>query len=114
MLKNLVLYFSTRQSLKREEGVPVRVDLNAMRDNRIRDVINEWFRTSKGLLTKREAKNGSEGSGLREHIKEEIGLTRDELAQWIDRLLAEGTLAENKVDFDGPGRPRKILSLSSE
>lgn len=99
---------------KHEEGVPVLVDLDVMRGNCIRDVIVKWFRTTEEQLTRRDATKGPEGKELREHVKEKIGLTRDDLAQWINRLLVEGKLTEEKVDFEGAGRPRKILSLSDD
>ena len=82
-----------------------------MKDAAIRNVLVSWFGTAEDELTKRQAKNGVEGAVLREYAKERMGLTRDGLAEWIDRLLAEGILTEKKVVFEGSGRPKKILSL---
>ena len=95
---------------KQDEGVPVRVDIEAMKEERIRRFLLAWFATLETCISRHDINRTDQGIEIRALAKENLGFGREELINWIDRLIEEGKLITKKVDFGGK-RPKKCLSL---
>ncbi len=96
---------------KQEEGVPVRVDLEAMKEERIGRFLLDWFAKVETCISRHDINRTELGMELRTLAKDHLGFGREELVLWVDRLVEEGKLITKKVDFDGK-RPKKCLSLA--